>query len=216
MSINAFNPQPGRENQFIVGPGEQILRRDKSISLSFKNQSHACHEMKGSKKGKIFLTNWRILFLSDSAKDPLRDFSIPFSVLSKIELKQPMFGSNYILGSVKAAPGGGWEGTTEVEISFNAGGAIEFGQLVLKTANTSRTEAPSYSAQGGDTIYPVPPPMYNSAAATGTFDPNTGMYHFPAQSSAPPPNAFNDAPPRYEDLQSNGYGVVDQVQRKNQ
>ena len=44
--------------------------------------------------------------MADSAKEALRDFSVPFSVLSKIELKQPIFGSNYILGHVKAAPGG--------------------------------------------------------------------------------------------------------------
>jgi len=35
---------------------------------------------------------------------------------------------------------GGWEGTTDVEITFNVGGAIEFGQLVLRTANSSNTE----------------------------------------------------------------------------
>lgn len=81
MSINAFNPEPNmRENKFTVSPGERwvirkifgyqssfflsrILRCDKSISFSFKNQTHACKDMKGTKKGRIFCTNWRVSFL---------------------------------------------------------------------------------------------------------------------------------------------------------
>lgn len=147
--------------------------------------------------------------MNESAKSKLRDFVIPFNCLSKLELKQPIFGSNYVIADVKAAPGGGWEGTTQINLTFNSGGCIEFGKFVLATANSSRTQTVYTQPQFGLQGYPAPPPNPYIQNQQGQFNAATGMYEFPSNSQfnygAPmaPPVAgqrLPDAPPRYEDL----------------
>ncbi|CAG5107742.1 Oidioi.mRNA.OKI2018_I69.chr1.g3468.t1.cds [Oikopleura dioica] len=210
MSLNTFNPEPGmRENKFTLAPNERVMRKDKNVVLEFKNQSHACREMKGKHTGNIHVTNLRVFFLNESAKSKLRDFIIPFNCLSKLELKQPIFGSNYVIADVKAAPGGGWEGTTQINLTFNSGGCIEFGKFVLATANSSRTQTVYTQPQFGLQGYPAPPPNPYTQNQQGQFNAATGMYEFQSNSEfnygAPmaPPVAgqrLPDAPPRYEDL----------------
>ena len=47
-----------------------------------------------------------------------------------------MFGANYIKGDVKGQQGGGFDGkTAEMKLTFKHGGAIEFGQAMLKVAS---------------------------------------------------------------------------------
>jgi len=48
----------------------------------------------------------KVVFLSKNSRADLRDFSMPFTTITNLELKQPIFGQNYIVGVVKAAPGG--------------------------------------------------------------------------------------------------------------
>ena len=48
----------------------------------------------------------QVIFLTNSTKSAIRDFSMPFSTIKNLELKQPMFGQNHIIGNVNAAPGG--------------------------------------------------------------------------------------------------------------
>ena len=80
MSLNTFNPEPGmRENKFTLAPNERwdiesfrsllnincefsVMRKDKNVVLEFKNQSHACREMKGKHTGNIHVTNLRVSF----------------------------------------------------------------------------------------------------------------------------------------------------------
>lgn len=52
-----------------------------------------------------------------------------------MQLEQPVFGANYIRGTVAAQPNGNWQGTNEFKLTFKNGGAIEFGQAMLKAAN---------------------------------------------------------------------------------
>jgi len=97
-------------------------------------------------------------------------------------------------------------------MTFNHGGAVDFGQLVLKTASSG---AANQNFVPADRMYPPPPPSYSQQTnipPAGTYDPNTGFFNFPSP-SAPPPQ--NDAPPSYNSIQS-GYGVTDQIQHKNQ
>ncbi|CBY32805.1 unnamed protein product [Oikopleura dioica] len=191
----------------VLAPNECVMRKDKNVVLEFKNQSHSCREMKGKHSGNIYVTNLRVFFLSDSAKSKLRDFIIPFNCLSKLELKQPIFGSNYVVGDVKAAPGGGWEGTTQINLVFNSGGAIEFGKFVLATANSSRTQTVYTAPQNG--LYPSPPPNPYIQNQQGQFNSATGMYEFQSNYTTPygaplsapvPGQSLNDAPPRYDEL----------------
>lgn len=50
-------------------------------------------------------------------------------------MEQPVFGANYIKGTVQAQPHGGWTGEAKFKLTFKHGGAIEFGQAMLKVAS---------------------------------------------------------------------------------
>ena len=56
------------------------------------------------KNGLQFL--FKVVFLAKKTGLPIRDLSMPFSQIKNLELKQPMFGNNYITGTLVAAPGG--------------------------------------------------------------------------------------------------------------
>lgn len=51
-----------------------------------------------------------------------------------MEIEQPVFGANYIKGKVRAQPNGNWVGEAKFKLTFKSGGAIEFGQAMLKAA----------------------------------------------------------------------------------
>lgn len=48
----------------------------------------------------------QVIFLS-KAKDAMKSFMMPFYLMKDCEIKQPVFGANYIKGMVKAEAGGG-------------------------------------------------------------------------------------------------------------
>lgn len=54
-----------------------------------------------------------------------------------MELEQPVFGANYIKGKVRAQPGGNWVGEAKFKLIFKKGGAIDFGQAMLRAASMS-------------------------------------------------------------------------------
>lgn len=92
-------------------------------------------EFKGTKHGRIYLTTHRMIFNSKKKNDPMKSFSFPFVALSEVGLEQPVFGANYIRGVVKAQPGGHWTGEAKFKLVFKAGGAIDFGQAMVKAAS---------------------------------------------------------------------------------
>lgn len=48
----------------------------------------------------------QVIFLS-KGKDAMQSFMMPFYLMKACEIKQPVFGANYIKGTVKAEAGGG-------------------------------------------------------------------------------------------------------------
>jgi hypothetical protein len=60
------------------------------------------------------------------------------NILLQVELEQPMFGANYIKGKVRAQPNGNWVGEAKFKLMFKSGGAIDFGQAMLKAANMGK------------------------------------------------------------------------------
>lgn len=52
-----------------------------------------------------------------------------------MDIEQPVFGANYIKGKVRAQPNGNWVGEAKFKLTFKHGGAIEFGQSMLKAAH---------------------------------------------------------------------------------
>ncbi|NXD17368.1 WBP2 protein, partial [Nothocercus nigrocapillus] len=152
-----------------------ILKQCKDVELSFSDVTGKPEAFKGTKKGMLYLTPYRMIFVS-KGKDPMLSFMMPFYLVKGCSIEQPVFSANYIKGQIQAEAGGGWEGQGTFKLTFNSGGAIEFGQLMFKAASTSSgapLQSPGYGympappAPGGyapappNGPYPyMPPPMY--------------------------------------------------------
>lgn len=110
---------------------EFVLLYTSRVCMKWSGQTSS--DFKGTKKGSIYLTTHRMVFLNRKPKDPMQSFSFPFVALSNISVEQPVFGANYVKGTVVAQPNGNWTGEASFKIIFNHGGAIQFGQA-LNTA----------------------------------------------------------------------------------
>ncbi|OCT60696.1 WW domain-binding protein 2 isoform X1 [Xenopus laevis] len=165
----------------IINNSESILTSYEHVELIFSDMENTPEAFRGTKKGRVILTPYRVIFVS-RGRDPLQSFMMPFYLMKDCEIKQPVFGANFIKGIVRAETGGGWEGSATFKLNFPSGGAIEFGQHMLHVASqASRGGAPSvtypYMPNGG---YVFPPP-----AANGIYPPPPAGYPYP-----PPPSEF--------------------------
>lgn len=122
--------------------------------------------MKGHKKGRIYLTSHRVVFVNKNQNELFQSFSMPFMCMRDLDIEQPVFGANYIKGHVRAEQDGKWNGTAKFKIWFNNGGAIEFGQCLM---NAGRLASQARAAQQfvinhsfNSNIYPAPPPAYSA------------------------------------------------------
>ncbi|OBS68836.1 hypothetical protein A6R68_02626, partial [Neotoma lepida] len=89
----------------------------------------------GTKRGVLFLTSYRVIFVnSRSDNNPMLSFMMPFHLMSNCTVEQPIFGANYIKGTIQAALDGGWEGSATFKMVFRRGGAVDFAQLMAKAA----------------------------------------------------------------------------------
>ncbi|XP_022702849.1 WW domain-binding protein 2-like isoform X2 [Varroa jacobsoni] len=134
MSLNTSHAANG----VLLYAGEFILLYCDGVTLSFE-----CVEplMKGTRKGRIYLTTHRMIFRSNDDSKGLVSFSFPFYTIHDLGLEQPVFGANYIKGKVKAEPGGNWTGAANFKLTFKDGGAIEYGQaLIAAVQATSRSD----------------------------------------------------------------------------
>jgi hypothetical protein len=169
MSIN--NSHYG-QNAVLLYNGEIILIYYDGVEISF-DPEQSVPILKGNKKGRIYLTSHRVVFINKSQNDVFQSFSMPFMSLRGLDIEQPVFGANFIKGECKAEPQGRWEGTAKFKLWFNNGGAIEFGQCLLNAGRlaSEARQAQQYFAPAqtthGSSIYPAPPPAYN------TLNPNS-------------------------------------------
>ncbi|XP_061222919.1 WW domain-binding protein 2 isoform X1 [Neopsephotus bourkii] len=201
MALNRNHSEGGG---VIVNNSENVLMTYDHVEITFSDIEPMPDAFKGTKKGSVFLTPYRVIFVS-KGKDAMQSFMMPFYLLKDCEIKQPVFGANYIKGTVKAEAGGGWEGSATFKMTFSAGGAIEFGQRMLQVASqVSRGEIPngaygyscmpngSYAfapaaANGG---YPYPPPPPEFYPGPPVVDGDMGYMQFP-----PPPYPGPMEPP---------------------
>ncbi|KAH7986727.1 hypothetical protein HPB52_024770 [Rhipicephalus sanguineus] len=79
-----------------------------------------------------------MVFTNSNSKDFLQSFSFPFFTMSSLGLEQPIFGANYIKGTVKAEQNGNWTGKCTFKLKFMKGGAIEFGQAMMEAGKTGQ------------------------------------------------------------------------------
>ncbi|CAL8265545.1 postacrosomal sheath WW domain-binding protein [Gadus morhua] len=201
MSLNRNHSQNGG---VLVHNGESVLRECKNVELSFSDVSSKTDLLKGTKKGSVYLTPYRLVFVS-SNKDCLGSCMFPYYLMKGCSIEQPVFAANFIKGTVSAEPGGGWEGRASFKMSFTSGGAIELGQHLFKLAtNASRPPAaqpggPSfgYPSPGGvNGFTPAPPGYYPQAPQhNGFYQPPPPQQNGFYQPPPPQPNGFYQAPP---------------------
>ncbi|XP_067285891.1 WW domain-binding protein 2 [Pseudorasbora parva] len=192
MALNSNHSESGG---VIINNSESVLMSYENVELVFSDTERLPEPFRKSKKGSIYLTPYRVIFVT-KGKDPLQSFMMPFYLIKGCEIKQPVLGANYIKGTISAEPGGGWEGSATFKLIFAAGGAIEFGQHMLQVAAQASRGQPvtgnfgcPYMANGAY-AYPPPPPandIYSGPPPLG--------YVFPGP--PPPSGSWFDGPAAY-------------------
>ncbi|GCB82376.1 hypothetical protein scyTo_0022901, partial [Scyliorhinus torazame] len=81
-----------------------FLKECKDVELSFSDMTAKSDFFKGTKKGTLYLTPYRMIFLS-KGKDPMQSFMMPFYLVKGCSIEQPVFSANYIKGTIRAEPG---------------------------------------------------------------------------------------------------------------
>ncbi|XP_061080080.1 postacrosomal sheath WW domain-binding protein isoform X2 [Conger conger] len=181
MALNRNHSQNGG---VLINNGESVLRECKNVELSFTDFTSKTDLLKGTKKGSVYLTPYRMLFVSTNARDGLGSFMFPYYLMKGCSIEQPVFGANFIKGAISAEAGGGWEGKANFKMSFPSGGAIELGQHLFKLA-TNASRAPPAQNGGPSFGYPSPGAMNGYGPAA----PQNYPYAPPHQ------NGFYPAPP---------------------
>uniref|UniRef100_A0A2K6KMJ3 WBP2 N-terminal like n=2 Tax=Rhinopithecus bieti TaxID=61621 RepID=A0A2K6KMJ3_RHIBE len=203
MAVNQSHTENRRG--VLIPNGESLLKRSPNVELSFPQQSEGSNVFSGTKTGTLFLTSYRVIFItSRSISDPMLSFMMPFDLMTNLTVEQPVFAANFIKGTIQAAPYGGWEGQATFKLVFRNGGAIEFAQLMVKAASSAargfplRTLNDWFSSMG---VYVITgegnictPHMPCSVIAYGA--PPAG-YGAPSPGSGAPPAGYGAPPPRY-------------------
>ncbi|XP_076275294.1 WW domain binding protein 2 isoform X2 [Rhynchophorus ferrugineus] len=205
MSLNTAHINGG----VLIHSGEQILLFSDNVNVEWSGQEASAFRSK--KNGRIFLTTHRVIFNNNSLSDEMQSFSFPFVTLSEVEVEQPVFGANYVKGKVRAQPNGNWVGEAKFKMTFKHGGAIDFGQALLRAAHYA-----TRGAMNAPPPYEPPQPQWYAAPPPAYAPPPQGYYGW-----VPPTNVFpqqpptdgvfmTDAPPPYPGIypagQPNGYG----------
>ncbi|KAG8446352.1 hypothetical protein GDO86_013983 [Hymenochirus boettgeri] len=182
MAVNR-NHQDG--GGVTINNSESVLMSYEHVELTFSDMEDTPDVFKGTKKGSIILTPYRVIFVS-KGRDLMHSFMMPFYLMKDCEIKQPVFGANFIKGSVRAEPGSGWEGSATFKLIFPSGGAIEFGQCMLHVASQASRGGPTcdpypYMPNGGY-VFPLP-------EASGIYPPPPAGHIYP-----PPPSEFYPGP----------------------
>lgn len=192
MSLNTADSPGG----IVLFAGELILLYTDGVQITCEGP--CAQGFKGLKSGRLYLTTHRMIFFNSNTKDAMRSFSLPFVNVSDLQLKQPLFGANYIQGTVKAEPNGNWSGTCDFKLYFNKGGAIEFGRAMMSAMNKTnqyRVDVIMAPAGGMGVLQAAPPGTY-MAPPGANYGFQLPYNVFP---SAPPANSVfvGQAPPPY-------------------
>ncbi|XP_023685574.2 postacrosomal sheath WW domain-binding protein [Paramormyrops kingsleyae] len=180
----ALNRNHSHNGGVLINNGESVLRQCRNVELTFSDVTSKMELLRGTKKGTVYLTPYRMLFVSSNSKDCLGSFMFPYYLMKGCSIEQPVFAANYIKGTIMAEAGGGWEGKANFKMSFTSGGAIELGQHLFKLA-TNASRAPP--AQNGGPSFGYPSP-----GAMNGYGVPPAPYGYPY---APPANGYPPVPP---------------------
>ncbi|NXX23281.1 WBP2 protein, partial [Podargus strigoides] len=78
-----------------------VLKQCKDVELSFSDVTGKPEAFKGIKKGMLYLTPYRMIFVS-KRKDSMLSFMMPFYLVKGCSIEQPVFSANYIKGQIQA------------------------------------------------------------------------------------------------------------------
>ncbi|XP_072882800.1 WW domain-binding protein 2-like isoform X2 [Hemitrygon akajei] len=170
-----------------LGCSSALMSQD-HVELSFGDVSNNPEAFRGLKKGTVYLMPYQLIFVAKDSREALKSFTMPFYLMKGCEIKQPMLGANYIKGTIRAEPHGGWEGSATFKLTFTSGGAIEFGQLMFRAAQqASRGTVPpivNYYNLMPNSVGGGAPPLYPPApSAVFAYPPPLPVGIYPA----PPP-----------------------------
>ncbi|XP_044939921.1 LOW QUALITY PROTEIN: postacrosomal sheath WW domain-binding protein [Mustela lutreola] len=141
MAVNQSHTENRRGA--IIPFGESVLTQCQDVELSFPHQPEGSSVFCGTKRGTVFLTSYRVIFVtSHTVNDSMCSFMMPFDLMSNCTVEQPVFTPNFIKGIIQAAPDGGWEGQATFKLAFRKGGAIEFAQMMMKAASAAARGVP--------------------------------------------------------------------------
>nr|XP_002721448.1 postacrosomal sheath WW domain-binding protein isoform X1 [Oryctolagus cuniculus] len=210
MAVNQSHTEDRRGP--VIPYGESLLEQCPGVHLSFPQQPQGSSLFSGTKSGTLFLTSYRVIFLtSHSVSDPMLSFMMPFDLMKSCTIEQPVFGANYIKGTIHAAPDGGWEGQATFKLVFRAGGAIHFAQLMMEAASAAARGAPlgtvSYRigpsgiyviAREGNMCTPQAPcQVIVYGAPSSAYGAPPPVYAAPPLGYGPPPTGYGAPPPGY-------------------
>ncbi|XP_018011474.1 postacrosomal sheath WW domain-binding protein [Hyalella azteca] len=169
MSINTAHANKG----VVIYSGEVIILYCDHVTMNLSKEVGG-NGLAGNKTGRLYLTSHRIIFTNTSDRDPLGSFAAPFFALSKVELEQPVFGANLIKGQVKGQPNGGFDArTVSFKLTFKHGGAIEFGQALLKVAAMAGSVFTYEAPPPYPGVMGAPPPYVGGAVGFAAPPPST-------------------------------------------
>jgi len=136
---------------------------------------YARHDRWTSKRGRLFLSNIRLVYLADQTDSVsgLTCFDFPLVYITKDSLNQPIFGSNNLSGEVwPAVLGGGPAGTLpphKFTLYFMQGGIGTLYPMFYTLADRAKR---SFGLQGPGGRDPTPASFACSLASSAFIDPN--------------------------------------------
>ncbi|XP_028415921.1 WW domain-binding protein 2-like [Dendronephthya gigantea] len=200
MAVNQTKSQNGQlflTNDFVIS--------DKNgVEFSFEKSANLPGYLLASRTGRLILTGQKVIFVNAKATDQCQTITMAFHYIRNLEIKQPIFGANYLQADITAEPGAGWQGDAVFKVVFSKGGAIEFAEAFQRAVRNARAgHHPAMQQPPMNGHYFIPPQPQQQ--------PNPGYYGYPAAGYAQPPPyqpqpyppQFNGAPPmQYNQYQS--------------
>jgi len=77
-------------------------------------------------KGECILTTSRIILVNKERSDTFKAFDLPLHLMSGESFEQPIFGANYIKGTVRPLIQNSLPGNCEFKMWFMSGGCMKF------------------------------------------------------------------------------------------
>ncbi|KAG9343048.1 hypothetical protein JZ751_015266 [Albula glossodonta] len=196
MALNRNHSQNGG---VLINNGESLLRECKNVELSFSDVTSKTELLKGTKKGTVYLTPYRMLFVSSNARDSLGSVMFPYYLMKGCSIEQPVFAANFIKGTISAEAG-----ASRAPPAQNGGASFGYPSPGAMNGYGPPPQNYPYAPppqQNG--YYPAPPPPQGNmgypypTVAAGVYPtaPNAPVYMPPPPPYPGPPQNWTPPPP---------------------